>query len=99
MSLRQANKQEPRQRNSFMISTKIENNTILATEDGEVVGKIEFELGNSELVILHTNAYLSGKGIGSLLMDAAIKYAEEQKLTIRPICSFAAKYMERKHLL
>lgn len=82
-----------------MISTKIENNTILATEDGEVVGQIEFELNNSELVILHTNAYLSGKGIGSLLMDVAIKYAEEQKLTIRPICSFAVKYMERKQPL
>lgn len=78
-----------------MISTKIENNTILATENSEVVGKIEFELNDKELAILHTYAYLSGKGIGSLLMDAAIKYAEEKNLTIKPICSFAVKYMER----
>ncbi|SFG27514.1 GNAT family N-acetyltransferase [Prevotella sp. KH2C16] len=78
-----------------MISTKIENHTILATEDNEVVGKIEFEQNNSEFRILHTYAYLSGKGIGSLLMDAAIKYAEEKNLTIKPICSFAVKYMER----
>ncbi|NLV53070.1 MAG: N-acetyltransferase [Bacteroidales bacterium] len=79
-----------------MISTKITTNTILATEDGEVVGKIEFEEKDNELIILHTYAYLSGKGIGSLLMDAAVAYAKEQNLSIKPVCPFAAKYLERK---
>ena len=79
-----------------MISTTIENNTILATEDGEVVGKIEFERSGSEMTILHTYAYLRGRGIGSLLMDAAVKYAAEQELTINPVCWFAAEYLQRQ---
>ena len=79
-----------------MISTTIENNTILATEDGEVVGKIEFERSGSEMTILHTYAYLRGRGIGSLLMDAAVQYAAEQELTINPVCWFAAEYLQRQ---
>ena len=79
-----------------MISTTIENGTILATEDGEVVGKIVFERSGSEMTILHTYAYLSGRGIGSLLMAAAVKYAAEQELTINPVCWFAAEYLQRK---
>ena len=76
-----------------MISTTIDNDTILATEDGEVVGKIEFERCGNEMTILHTYAYHRGKGIGSLLMDAAVKYASEQGLTINPVCWFAAEYL------
>jgi hypothetical protein len=79
-----------------MISTTIENDTILATEDGEVVGKIVFERSVSEMTILHTYAYQRGRGIGSLLMDAAVKYAAEQKLTINPVCWFAAEYLKRQ---
>jgi len=79
-----------------MISTTIENDTILATEDGKVVGKIEFERSGSEMTILHTYAYLEGRGIGSLLMAAAVQYADEQQLCINPVCWFAAKYLERQ---
>ena len=77
-----------------MISTTIENDKILAVEDGEVVGKIEFERSGSEMTILHTYAYLSGRGIGSILMAAAVKYAEENELTINPVCWFAAEYLQ-----
>ena len=59
-----------------------------------MVGKLEFEQTDTEMAILHTYAYQSGRGIGSLLMEAALAYAEQQHLTIRPVCSFAAKYME-----
>ena len=77
--------------------TEFVNNELLALEDGEAVGKIVFERTDEEFVILHTYAYLSGKGIGSILMEAGIKYAEQEHLTIRPVCSFAAKYLEKKH--
>ena len=79
-----------------MITTHVENCQVLAREADTLVGKLEFEQTDAEMVILHTYAYQSGRGIGSLLMEAALAYAEQQHLTIRPVCSFAAKYMEAK---
>lgn len=79
-----------------MITTHVENSQVLAREADTLVGKLEFEQTDKEMVILHTYAYQSGRGIGSLLMEAALAYAEQQHLTIRPVCSFAAKYMETK---
>ena len=81
-----------------MIATTIENSTILATEEGHVVGKIEFERSDDEMTILHTYAYLRDRGIGSILMAAAVKYAEENELTINPVCWFAAEYLQRKNI-
>ena len=79
-----------------MITTHVENSQVLAREADTLVGKLEFEQTDTEMVILHTYAYQSERGIGSLLMEAALAYAEQQHLTIRPVCSFAAKYIETK---
>ena len=79
-----------------MITTHVENSHVLAREADTLVGQLEFEQTDTEMVILHTYAYQSGRGIGSLLMEAALQYAEQQHLAIRPVCSFAAKYMEAK---
>ena len=79
-----------------MITTYVENSQVLAREAETLVGKLEFDQTDTEMVILHTYAYQSGRGIGSLLMEAALQYAEQQHLAIRPVCSFAAKYMEAK---
>lgn len=79
-----------------MIEIVYQEDAILAMEEGKVVGKIEFRLANSEMSILHTYAYESGRGIGSLLMQAAVEWAAEHQYTIVPICSFAQKYLEKK---
>lgn len=79
-----------------MIDTIIRDNTILATEDGKVVGKIEFELSAQTMSILHTYSYESGRGIGSLLMRAAVDWAAQHHYTIHPICSFAVHYLAKK---
>ena len=79
-----------------MIEIIYQDCTILAMEEGKVVGKIEFSLADREMSILHTYAYESGRGIGSLLMQAAIEWAGEHKYTIVPICTFAQKYLEKK---
>ena len=79
-----------------MITITFQDTTILAVEDGKVVGKIEFSLADREMSILHTYAYESGRGIGSLLMQAAVEWADEHQYAIRPICSFAQKYLEKK---
>ena len=79
-----------------MITITFQDTTILAIENDKVVGKIEFSLADREMSILHTYAYESGRGIGSLLMQAAIEWAAEHQYKIVPICSFAQKYLERK---
>ena len=79
-----------------MIEIIYQEDTILAQEEGKTVGKIEFRLANSEMSILHTYAYESGRGIGNLLMRAAVEWAAEHQYTIIPICSFAQKYLEKK---
>ena len=79
-----------------MITTYVENSQVLAWEADTLVGKLEFDQTDTEMVILHTYAHQSGRGIGSLLMEAALAYAEQQHLAILPVCSFAAKYMETK---
>ena len=79
-----------------MIEIVYQEATILAMENDKVVGKIEFSLADIEMSILHTYAYESGRGIGSLLMQAAVEWAGEHKYTIVPICTFAQKYLEKK---
>ena len=78
-----------------MIEIIYQDSTILAMEEGKTVGKIEFSLADREMSILHTYAYESGRGIGSLLMRAAVEWAGEHKYTIVPICTFAQKYLEK----
>ena len=79
-----------------MIEIVYQDTTILAMEEGKTVGKIEFSLTDREMSILHTYAYESGRGIGSLLMQAAVRWAAEHRYNIIPICSFAQKYLEKK---
>ena len=81
---------------TIMIEIVYQDTTILAMEEGKTVGKIEFSLADREMSILHTYAYESGRGIGSLLMQAAVRWAAEHRYTIIPICSFAQKYLEKK---
>ena len=79
-----------------MITITFQDSTILAMENGKLVGKLEFSLADREVSILHTYAYESGRGIGSLLMQAAVDWADEHQYGIRPICSFAQKYLDKK---
>ena len=76
-----------------MIHITITEIEILATEQGKLLGKIEFALSDKEMSILHTYAYESGRGIGTLLMQNAVEWAKEHGYKIIPVCSFAQKYL------
>ena len=76
-----------------MIQMTITNTEILAMENGKLLGKIEFVLSDNKMTILHTYAYESGRGIGTLLMQNAVEWAKEHNYEIIPVCSFAQKYL------
>ena len=73
----------------------VTNTEIQAIEDSKLLGKIEFTLLDNQMTILHTYAYESGRGIGTLLMEYAVKWAKEHDYTIIPVCSFALKYLSK----
>ena len=68
---------------------------ILAKEDDRVVGRLEFEIEGHTMSIMHTYAYESGRGIGSLLMAKDVEFAEQNNYIVRPVCSFARKYLDK----
>lgn len=78
-----------------MFQITVTNSEILAMEDGKLLGKIEFTLSDNNMTILHTYAYESGRGIGTLLMQNAVEWAKENSYTIIPVCSFAQKYLKK----
>jgi predicted GNAT family acetyltransferase len=78
-----------------MIQMTITNTEILAMENGKLLGKIDFVLSDKKMTILHTYAYESGRGIGTMLMQNAVEWAKEHDYTLVPICSFAQKYLSR----
>ena len=78
-----------------MFQITVTNSEILAMEDGKLLGKIEFTLSDNNMTILHTYAYESGRGIGTQLMEHAVKWAKENSYTIIPVCSFAQKYLRK----
>ena len=78
-----------------MIEMTISETEVLAIENGKLLGKIEFTLLDNNMTILHTYAYESGRGIGTMLMQTAVEWAKEHDYTIIPVCSFAQKYLSR----
>ena len=78
-----------------MIEMTISETEVLAIENGKLLGKIEFTLSDNNMTILHTYAYESGRGIGTLLMQTAVEWAKEHDYTIIPVCSFAQKYLSK----
>jgi predicted GNAT family acetyltransferase len=78
-----------------MVQLTITDTVILATENDKLLGKIEFTLLDNKMTILHTYAYESGRGIGTLLMQNAVEWAKEHDYMIIPVCSFAKKYLSK----
>lgn len=67
-------------------------------ENEKYVANLEYinEKENT-MVILHTMVAkkLEGKGVGKSLVEAAINYARENSMKIKPVCPFARAVMRK----
>ncbi len=72
-------------------------NGIVYAREEEEIGRLEFDISEDHITILHTYTYegFKGRGVGKQLVESAIKWAEEKRLKVLPICSFAKIHMER----
>lgn len=60
--------------------------------------RIEYiKSNNGEIYLTHTEvpSALSGKGIGSLLVEKTLKDIEDQGLRLVPLCPFVAAYIHK----
>jgi hypothetical protein len=65
--------------------------------DSGQLADLSYRLNGKRLVLLHTEVpeALGGRGIGGLLVSAAIDRAARDGLTIVPLCSFARSWLDR----
>jgi uncharacterized protein len=56
-----------------------------------------YRLDGQVLVLHHTEvpAALQGQGIAALLVQAALDWARQEGLVVRPLCSYVASFMRR----
>ena len=64
--------------------------------DGQAGGYLTYDVYDGCLDIRHTvvNYELRGNKLGDVLIDAAVKYADEKGLKIVPTCGFARKLLD-----
>ncbi|MBN2385716.1 MAG: N-acetyltransferase [Anaerolineales bacterium] len=66
-------------------------------ESEGLLAVLEYQLHDSEIVFTHTSVpeALGGQGLGSRLAAAGLAYARAQGLSVVPLCSFVAAYIQR----
>jgi len=64
--------------------------------DGHVA-ELVYRRHLDRLVLVHTSVpdELEGRGVGGMLVRAAIARAAQEGLTVVPLCSFARRWLER----
>jgi predicted GNAT family acetyltransferase len=66
------------------------------TADGHLA-ELDYRRRANRLVLVHTEVpeSLGGRGIGGLLVQAAVDRAAAEQLTVVPLCPFARRWLER----
>lgn len=64
--------------------------------EGEIA-RLEYIKAKDKIYLTHTEVppVLSGRGIGSALIGAALEDISRQELTLVPLCPFVALYLKR----
>jgi len=75
--------------------------SFFAIEDAEKIGELTYFFTDEEpkvLIANHTWIHPSrrGCGIGDLLVENLVEYAQKNTLKISPICSFVVHYFEKQ---
>ncbi len=68
-------------------------------EEGKQLALMTYKMAAGNiLVILHTEVdeSLKGQSVGAKLVNEAANYARENKLRIRPLCTFAKAVLDKK---
>lgn len=66
------------------------------TEDGHEA-EVSYELEDGALVITHTGVpqAIGGRGVAGDLNRAAFEHARREGLAVRPLCAYAAAWVQR----
>ena len=66
------------------------------TEDGHLA-ELVYKTARGRLVLIHTGVpdELGGRGLGGVLVKAALERARREDLTVVPLCPFARRWLER----
>jgi uncharacterized protein len=69
----------------------------LLSDDGELIGLIDYRLTDSLIDLFHaeTNPAHGGKGYGSMLAQGALDDIRARGLTVRASCPFIADYLDK----
>ena len=61
------------------------------------IARIEYIKAQDKIYLTHTEVpkNLNGKGLGSAIVELALKDVKSQKLTLIPLCPFVAMYIKR----
>ena len=79
------------------MEAKFRNNAISIRLDKKAVASIKFHIEGNRMHLdsTYTPEQFRGRGVGSELIQAAIKYARDKGLLIVPACAFAVEYFKK----
>ena len=85
------------EKSSIEVVNNLQQQRWEASEGGELVGFSVYREQPGQVTFTHTevNPALSGRGIGSMLAQAAVEDAVARDLRIVPRCPFIRAYLER----
>ncbi len=84
------------QNNDLSVIHNTEQNSFEVHLDSQIA-ELKYHLSADTITFTHTGvpSALEGRGIGSFLVSAGLKYARDNNLQVRSMCWFVDKYRQR----
>jgi predicted GNAT family acetyltransferase len=81
---------------SHAVIDRADESRVTITVDGHTA-ELRYQVERGYLVLIHTEVpqSLGGRGIGGVLVEAAVDRAVRDDLVIVPLCPFARRWLER----